>query len=147
MFLYTFGIIWYLLVSFKLIEDMSYTVPVMFYLPIYPCVHRALTVCSLALSAPFALTLHKAITLRSPFVQRSLIVQSVFIHFHSGLQSLCKPPKKKNPCVKVESYFTHQKHHFNQNLIHITRVHILVKVGNYMYKIWGFFLKKTFWLK
>lgn len=57
------------------------------------CAHR-----SLALSAPFALTdhkgltvrslcVHKAFNLRSPFVKRSLIVQSVFSYFHWELQS------------------------------------------------------------
>lgn len=54
----------------------------------------AFNVHSLALSAPLhsvradcSQSAHSAFTLRSPFVQHSLIAQSVIIHFHSDLQN------------------------------------------------------------
>lgn len=60
-----------------LLCDM-HTVPKAFYLPIFPCVHRALTVCSLALSTPFTLTVHKVLTVCSQNVHLGLTVHSGF---------------------------------------------------------------------
>lgn len=55
-----------------------HTVPKAFYLPIFPCVHRALTVRSLALSTPFTLTVHKVLTVCSQNVHLALTVHSGF---------------------------------------------------------------------
>lgn len=70
-----------------------------FFFFIFPCVHVALTLnarwadctftCALR-SAPFALILHKAPTVRSPFVQWSLIVQLDNIIFRLILTWLLK---------------------------------------------------------
>lgn len=88
-----------------------------------PCAHRAFTVCSLALSAPFALIVHKAFTLLSPcvhkaFTMRPLCVPTVrsaltyrLVPLHSFSFRTFKWKKRslrvttkweKNMCVKVE---------------------------------------------
>lgn len=108
-----------------------------------PCANRVFTCAFRSVRAHTSQSDHIALPIRSAFTYCSIRVHS----FSFGTSKSLQATQKKNPCVKVESYFTHQKHHFYQNLIHITKVHILVKVGNYMYKIWRFFLKKTFWLK
>lgn len=48
--------------------------------PIFPCVHRRLTVRTLVLSAPFALAVHKALIKRSPCVNRSFRVYLSLSH-------------------------------------------------------------------
>lgn len=88
-----------------------------------PCVHlhSPLRFCSPFRKRPPCA--YSAFTMRSPFVQGSLIVKFVFIQFHLELKSerisLCESQKKWEKEARKETYISYQNPHFNQNLIRI----------------------------
>lgn len=85
------------------------------------CPHGSFTVRLLTLSAPFALIIHKAFTVRSPFVQR-LLSQSVFFFDYRQVKVKITPEDLQ---INVNISFTYCSPCVNRSLSAVLhRVHI-----------------------
>lgn len=106
--------------------------PGIVHLLIFSYVHCTLTMRSLSLSAPFAFTVLKALTVHSQSVYFSLTVRLAFIYrsvpFHPfgtpkwkdrswSVKNKMRKKRVRKGTMYKETYIPHQRHYFDQNVV------------------------------